>query len=162
VSLYLYTSPLRRVATREEAPDLVGLTLKPDVDRTIAVALDDDGAYQAREVMLELQRELVRVSGEINSALYVDANEAGASDRIIANFANLFSYSVDIQRQIQPGDDFEIMFEQFRTPDGAFVKTGDILYAALETGGVMKQLYRFEAADGPDFFDAEGVSIRRF
>jgi murein DD-endopeptidase MepM/ murein hydrolase activator NlpD len=162
VTLYLYTSPLRRVATRDEAPDLVGLTLKPDVDRTVGVALDTDGEYQAREVLMELQRELVRVSGDIDTALWVDMTEAGATDRIVGNFANLFSYSVDIQRQIQPGDDFEIMYEQFRTPGGELVKTGDILYAALETNGVLKQLYRFEAAEGADYFDAEGVSIRRF
>lgn len=162
VTLYLHTSALRRVATRAEAPDLVGLTLKPDTDRTVAVALDQKGEYQVREVMLELQRELVRVSGDIESSLYTDALKAGATDKVIANFANLFSYSVDIQRQIQPGDDFEILYEQFRTPDGEFVKNGEILYAALETNGALKQLYRFDAAEGADYFDAEGVSIRRF
>src|SRR5690606_21454848 len=86
VTLYLYTSPLRRVATRDEAPDLVGLTLKPDVDRTVGVAMDTEGEYQAREVLMELQRELVRVNGSIDSALYIDASDAGATDRIIANF----------------------------------------------------------------------------
>ncbi len=162
VTLYLHTSALRKVANRPDTPNLVGLTLKPEVDRTVAVAIDDEGAYTAREVMLELQREIVRASGEIDSALYIDAAEAGATDRIIANFANLFSYSVDIQREIQPGDDFEIMYEQFRTPSGELVKTGEILYAALETRGAMKALYRFEASEGVDYFDHDGVSIRRF
>jgi len=161
VTLYLHTSALRRVATRPDAPSLVGLSLKPELDRTIAVALDADGAYQAKEVKLELQRELVRASGTIDSSLYIDANEAGATDRIIANFAELFSYSVDIQRQIRAGDDFEIMYEQFRAPTGELVRTGEIVYAALETGDTLKALYRFEAAEGIDYFDADGVSIRR-
>src|SRR5690606_17758381 len=56
----------------------------------------------------------------------------------------------------------EIFYEQFRAPSGELVKTGEILYAALETNGVLKQLYRFEAAEGVDYFDTEGVSIRRF
>ncbi len=162
VSVYLYTSPLRRVANRPDSPDLVGLALKPAVDRTVAVAMDRDGSYQAREEMMELERTLVRVNGSIDSALWNDLNAAGATDRIIGNFANLFSFSVDIQREVRRGDDFEILYEEFRTSGGDLVKTGDIVYAALETRGALKQLYRFEAADGPDYFDAEGVSIRRF
>jgi len=163
ITLYLQTPALRRVsATPSDEAELVGLTLKPSVEKTIAVSKDPAGAYKVREIVMELQRELVKATGTIDSALYVDASGSGATDRIIANFAQIYSYSVDFQREIRKGDDFEIMFERFNDADGNLIKTGEILYASLEVGGKLKELYRFDDGEGVDYYDDNGLSVKRF
>lgn len=163
ITLYLETSPIRKVSTAsKDVPDLVGLTIKPSVEKTVAVSQDYEGEFQVREIMMELNREIVRAEGEIDSALYIDANEAGATDRIIANFAQLYAYTVDIQRDIRQGDKFEILYERFTDDSGQVVKTGDIIYAGLETHGKLKELYRFDDGEAVDYYDAEGLSTKRF
>jgi len=163
ITLYLETSPIRKVsANSADTPDLVGLTLKPSVEKTVAVSKDHEGAFQAREIVMELQREVVKAAGTINNSLYADANNAGATDRVIANFAQIYSYSVDFQREIRQGDDFEIMFERFNDADGNLIKTGEILYASLEVRDNLKELYRFDDGGGSDYYNADGVSTKRF
>jgi murein DD-endopeptidase MepM/ murein hydrolase activator NlpD len=72
------------------------------------------------------------------------------------------SYDVDFQRDIQPGDRFELMYERLYTEDGQLVRTGAILYANLILGGKSHAFYRYAPKGGePDYFDQDGSSIKK-
>ena len=43
--------------------------------------------------------------------------EAGIEPNIIVEFANIFGFEVDFQRDIRPGDTFEVYYEQFVDDD---------------------------------------------
>ena len=73
-----------------------------------------------------------------------------------------YSYDVDFQRDIQPGDEFQVMYERYFTDEGAAARDGDILYAALTLGGKQMELYRYKTRDGMvDYFNRQGESIRK-
>ena len=74
----------------------------------------------------------------------------------------LFSYSVDLQRDLHPGDRFELLFDRYSEADGTIADYGEVQYAALRTGGQRMQFYRFETEPGTfEYFDAEGSGVRR-
>jgi murein DD-endopeptidase MepM/ murein hydrolase activator NlpD len=80
----------------------------------------------------------------------------------MAAMIRAYSYDVDFQRDIQPGDEFQVMYERYFTDEGAAARDGDILYAALTFGGRQRELYRYKTRDGiVDYFNRQGESIRK-
>jgi len=75
---------------------------------------------------------------------------------------HMFSYQVDFQRDIHPGDTFQVLYSYYYTPDGKAARQGQIDYAAMTLGGKTMLLYRYQAKgeDGVDYLDAKGRSAR--
>lgn len=144
------------------AGTLSGLRMKKDVHTEVGIGRLLDGAFQSFERQRRLQREAVPVRGEIESSLYADGVEEGAPARIMLDVFRLFSYSLDLQRDIHRGDRFELLFDRYREADGAHAGYGEVEYAALHTGGRKMRFYRFETEPGRfEYFDAEGEGARR-
>jgi murein DD-endopeptidase MepM/ murein hydrolase activator NlpD len=74
----------------------------------------------------------------------------------------MFSYKVDFQRDLHPGDSFEVYYDYYYTPDGQPAKDGSISYARMRLSGNDIVLYRYQPDpnDPPDYFDAKGQSAR--
>lgn len=159
IRLYVETDP-----DSEEAADvrLNGLSFRPGVDRSITVARTYDDDFRARETHALFERETVRASGSITSSLYVDALNAGATDRVVVELAGVLGYAIDFQRSIQPGDGFDMVFERFVDEEGNVARTGDILYARYEGRGEPKEFFRYEGEDGiVGYYTADGESVQR-
>src|SRR6202040_2830038 len=73
---------------------------------------------------------------------------------------HMFSYEVDFQRDIKPGDSFEVYYNYYYTPDGKPAKEGEIAYAAMHFLGRTVALYRYHPRDEDtaDFYDSRGQS----
>jgi murein DD-endopeptidase MepM/ murein hydrolase activator NlpD len=88
--------------------------------------------------------------------------ESGIPAGVMVNFIRLFSFDIDFQRDIQTGDKFDVLFNQFIDYDGSVVSSGDILYASLTTGKRSLTLYRYEFSDGrANYFNDKGRSNRK-
>tara|TARA_R110000744_G_scaffold380525_1_gene501729 strand:- start:671 stop:2272 length:1602 start_codon:yes stop_codon:yes gene_type:complete len=165
LNLYLETEPDAAIEADEETQSrlrLTGISFRPDVERSITVARVSGDEYRTRETIAEFERQVVRSSGSITSSLYVDALNAGATDRIVVELAGVLAYAIDFQRSIQPGDGFDILFERFVNEEGNTARTGDILYARYEGRGDPKEFFRFETSDGGiGYYSAEGASAQR-
>jgi murein DD-endopeptidase MepM/ murein hydrolase activator NlpD len=154
-----------RIAARlaeESLPErwLAGFSFQADEERTLTVARVGD-QFRAREAVRSLERQIVRATGEVESSLYLSAIEAGATDRIVGELANVLGFAVDF-RTIQPGDDFDVVFERFVNRRGETIRTGDILYVVFDGRGEPLEYFRFEAPDGEvGFYTAEGESAQR-
>ena len=141
--------------------ELTDMTFKPNSDKTIFVSKAGDG-FKAREVAAELRFDQMVVSGKIENSLYLDANAQGAPDKVIVQFANIYEYSVDFQRDIQPGDAFEMVFNVSRNHKGEIVKAGDLLYTSFSPRGKTSTYYLFEDSKGREnFYDAKGKTAKR-
>ncbi len=137
------------------------LTFKPSVERTIFVDRKGE-TYEAKEVAAEFKYETMSVSSQILNSLYVDATRLGAPDKVVAQFANIYEYSVDFQRDIQPGDDFELFFEVARDRKGNVIKAGDLLFTSFSPRGKKTDYYLYEDAKGREnFYDAKGKTAKR-
>lgn len=143
---------------------LAALSLEPDIERAIEVTRNDDGSFGGREIMHEFTEGFVRASGTIDNSLFLDGERAGIPAQIIIEMIRMYSYSVDFQREIQPGDKFEVYFSRKFDEHERPVKEGDVLYASLTVGGKAHKLWRFDPnGDGQwDYFDQNGQSMKKF
>ncbi|WP_245613051.1 M23 family metallopeptidase [Skermanella stibiiresistens] len=140
----------------------VGMELQPDVDRAVSVARLEGDAYEAVSVDKELRRHQAAASAVIDSSLFEAGASVGVPIPVMAAMIRAYSYDVDFQRDVQPGDEFQVMYERYLTDKGASARDGDILYAALTLGGRRMDLYRYKTRDGiVDYFNRRGESIRK-
>lgn len=140
----------------------VGFAFQPAVERSVSVSFDGV-RFQAAEVAKKLERRPIAARGEINSSLFESGRQAGVPMAVLAALIRNYSYDVDFQRDIQPGDQFEILYEQIVTEDGEVASgAGDILYASLTLSGKKKAIYRYEDSQGvAEYFNAMGESVRK-
>ena len=141
---------------------LAAFTLGVAPDRDVVVTRGDDGVFLSHEVERPLDRVLRRKVGVIETSLYKAALAVGVPSQAVAELTHIFSFDVDFQRDIQPGNGFELLYEAAYDRNGDFVENGPLLYAALEAGERAFALFRYEPDDGPaDYFDSHGKSARK-
>ena len=106
------------------------------------------------------KKEIV-LNGKITNSLYKSAVDSGIEPNIIIEFARIFGFEVDFQRDIRKGDVFEILYERFTDDRGKTVKTGKILYAYLSVNKQKIKLYRFGKKNDSGYYNEDGKSIVR-
>lgn len=137
------------------------LTFKPNVETTVFVDRSGED-YTARKIDAEFKYETLAVKATVENSLYVDATRLGAPDKVVVQFANIYEYSVDFQRDIQPGDAFEMFFEVARDSKGEIVKAGDLLYTSFSPRGKTSEYWLFQDNKGREnFYDAAGKTAKR-
>jgi murein DD-endopeptidase MepM/ murein hydrolase activator NlpD len=145
-------------STRLEAVQLFA-----GLDRTVRAVRNLNGHFTP----ISQARELARVPhlsvGVIKTSLYEAAMEAGVPPTVLSELTRAFSYDVDFQRDVQPGDGFEVLFERITDPHGAVIANGDIVYASMTLSGQRLRLYRHatNGTDAADFFNAQGQSVKK-
>ncbi|GAB4187611.1 MAG: hypothetical protein OHK0024_28050 [Thalassobaculales bacterium] len=148
----------------ENAEDggFLGLTIRPSVEREISVMRAEDGNFASIEIERPLSPEPAYGGGTIVSSLYEAAVSAEVPVPVLMEMVKAFSYDVDFQRDIQPGDRFEVVWEQLIDEDGSVARDGEVIYAAMTLSGRTRALYRHTPGQGPtDFFDERGQSVRK-
>lgn len=120
--------------------------------------------YEAYVLSAKLTPNYQRVTSKIDTSLYVAALQLGAKDEHIAGFASAFAFDIDFQREIHPGDEFEMVFPIWQDERGHAIKTGEILYAALNGQRKTKAYYWHTPSDDgvSSWFDRAGESATRF
>jgi len=120
-----------------------------------------DTGLQAEVVHYELERRTYHASGEIRSSLFIAGREAGLSDNLTMELANIFAWDVDFAMDIRQGDTFTLIYEAFYR-DGERVRTGNVLAAEFNNRGRHLRAVRFTDAEGnTDYYTPEGKSVRR-
>ena len=142
--------------------DLEIFKINYPISKTTFVRIDKrkDGIQITRNITQLFKRRVV-VEGNISNNLYSSASNAGMEPGIIIEFARIFGFEVDFQRDIRKGDGFQVMYERYFTDRNKKIKTGKILYAFLDVNNQKIKLYRFENKNDYDFYDDEGKSIRK-
>lgn len=141
---------------------LKAVSLMPEVDRTVTARRTPDGNFRSSEAERVLESRPVGIAGAIESSLYADATSAGVPDAVVLSLLKTWAYSVDFQRDLQPGDRFAVLFSQDHSPDGSVARLGPVEMARLELGDKTLTMYRFESRDGTvDYYDSDGTSVRR-
>jgi murein DD-endopeptidase MepM/ murein hydrolase activator NlpD len=133
------------------------------IDREVAVRATPDSGFIAAVAPKPVDRVVSRSHGEIaGGSLLAAGRNAGVPVVVMTEMIRLFSYDVDFQRDVQPGDRFDVLYERFELADGRLVRGGDVIYAALSIGGKPMQLYRHkDARGGIDYYNAKGESVRK-
>lgn len=142
------------------ARPLAGFAVQLDPLRSVEAVLED-GAYVTHRVERAFHVVFNRTVGAVDTSLYQAADGMGLPVPVLEQLVRIFSFEVDFQRDLQPGDEFEVMYEG-QVVDGEMVDHGRIVYAAMVVRGEKRSLYYFDpvgAAAG--YFDGEGRSAAR-
>ena len=153
---------LQRLHEEEKPTLLVGLSIRPEPQRAFNVERDDDGSYSLEEEVFEVAPRLMRASGEVDGSVIASAEAAGVPHGPLAEMLRAFSWDVNFQHDIKPGDRFDVLVERSWTTDGKPADDGRVLWAEITTGGGTEtyRIYRFKPRDGEEFFySPKGESV---
>jgi murein DD-endopeptidase MepM/ murein hydrolase activator NlpD len=138
------------------------LRLAPNLEEDVVVRRDGDGHFASHAEARILNRVPELLGGTIRTSLFDAADHADVPPAALAEMIRAFSYDVDFQRDVQPGDGFEVLFDQLYDENGKAVGTSDIIYAAMTLSGKTMRLYRYApAGEAPGFYNAHGESVRK-
>ena len=117
--------------------------------------------FAKRDIITNLEKKIVLKEGVIKSSLYKSAIQEGISPNIIIEFARLYGFQVDFQRDIRKNDSFQIIYEIFVDENGKIFENGNIIYANLMLRGQYNQLYYFPKKNFDGHYDENGKSVKK-
>ena len=117
--------------------------------------------FLVKENITRLYKKEVVVKNDIKNNLYNSAINAKIEPNIIVEFARIFGFEVDFQRDIRKGDWFEIYYEKFEDDNGRVKDTGKIIYASMFVNGEEINLYNFNYKNDEEYYDIKGKSITK-
>ena len=118
-------------------------------------------SFIIKENILQLYKKEVVIKNIIKNNLYSSAVDAGVEPNIIVEFARIYGFEVDFQRDIRKGDWFEILYEKFIDDNNKIRDTGKIIYASMFVNGEEINLYNFKDSDGDEYYNIKGKSITK-
>jgi murein DD-endopeptidase MepM/ murein hydrolase activator NlpD len=149
-----------KIITKEEkgTKQIISLFYPIDAITSVDVKRNKD-TFDISKIILELDRKQVVLSNTIKNNLYSSAVNAGVEPNIIVEFANIFGFEVDFQRDIRKGDSFEVYYEQFVDDNNIVRRTGKIIYASMFVNNKEISLYNFKYNNKIGFYDVDGKSV---
>ena len=118
--------------------------------------------FVSKKIKKNFTKKFVYKETMITNSLYNSAINLGIKPNIIIEFARLYGFQVDFQRDIWKNDSFQIIYEEYVDDSNKIVDTGDIIFANLNLQSLDLQLYKYEYEKNRiDYFDENGKSIKK-
>ena len=128
---------------------------------TIEIAKDSENTFIAKKIITKLYKKKILSENIITKNLYSSATDAKINAETIIEFARIFGFEIDFQRDIRKNDYFKILYEKYFDEGGEFVKSGSIIYAHMSVNGREISLYKFGNDKDYGYFDLNGKSVEK-
>ena len=115
--------------------------------------------FEIKENILQLYKKEIVVKNSIKNNLYKAAIDKKIEPNIIIEFARIYGFEIDFQRDIRKNDEFEIYYERFVDDNNVVRDTGKILYASMKVNNREITLYNFKYNNQSGYYDINGKSI---
>lgn len=129
-------------------------------NETMIVADVENESYSVHEEDIPYDVEDFFVTDTIEDFLYVDALDAGLSERTVLSLGDIFSFDVDFTTEIKVGDEYAVAYQK-RWRDGEEAPDGKILAAKYVNDGSPYYAYYFHDGDTAGYFDGEGRELKK-
>ena len=110
---------------------------------------------------IKLDKKVVYKENLILQSLYKAATDKNIPPNTIIEFARIYGFQVDFQRDIRKNDKFQIMYEVFLDQNKKVIETGEILFANLKLSGQDNSLYFFNKESHEGHYDKNGKSVQK-
>ena len=117
--------------------------------------------FNQKTLVTKLKKNILYKENKILKSLYASATDKKIPASIIVEFARVYGFQVDFQRDIRKHDSFQIMYEVFIDDNGKEIESGEILFANLNLSGEDNSLYYFDAKGSEGHYDKNGKSVRK-
>jgi len=134
----------------------VSRTKKIQLTRNLSTDL-----FEKKTIITNLNSRIIFKEGKIRQSLYKTAVDLNVQPNIIIEFARIYGFQVDFQRDIRKNDNFQIMYEVFEDDNGKIFETGNILFADLKLNGTNNSLYYFNKKGSEGHYDGGGKSVEK-
>ena len=138
----------------------ISIELTKSKNLVIARNLSENN-FSFKEIERNLKKKLFYKESIITKSLYASGIETEIPIEIIIEFARLYGFQFDFQRDIWKNDSFQIVYEQYHDSKNTFIKNGEIIFAKLNLQGKEYPLYKFKSKDITDYFDERGQSVKK-
>ena len=127
----------------------------------IEIVKNTENEIISKKIITKLYKRKVLSENIIKKNLYSSAVEASINPDTIIEFARIFGFEIDFQRDIRKNDYFKIVYEKYFDENGEFVKSGSILYAHMTVNGREVSLYKFGTDKDYGYFDINAKSVEK-
>ena len=128
----------------------------------IFLVRDNSGnTFNDEIISIKLNKKIVYRENLILQSLYKAATDEKIPANIIIEFARIYGFQVDFQRDIRKQDKFQIMYEIFLNDKNEIIETGEILFANLKLSGQDNGLYYFDKEGSEGHYDKNGKSVKK-
>jgi murein DD-endopeptidase MepM/ murein hydrolase activator NlpD len=117
--------------------------------------------FQKKTIITDLIKKIIFKEGKILQSLYKTAIDLKVPPNIIIEYARIYGFQVDFQRDIRKNDNFQIIYETFEDGNGKVFETGNIIFADLKLSGVNNYLYYFDKKGSEGHYDESGKSVKK-
>ena len=117
--------------------------------------------FEKKIVITNLNKRIIYREGKILQSLYKTAIDLKVQPNIIIEFARIYGFQIDFQRDIRKNDNFQIMYEVFEDDNRKVFETGNIIFANLKLSGANNSLYYFDKQGSEGHYDKNGKSVKK-
>jgi len=117
--------------------------------------------FSQKILTVKLDKKIIYKENIIKQSLYKAATDQKIPPNTIIEFARIYGFQVDFQRDIRKLDKFQIMYEIFTDNNNKVIETGNILFANLKLSGQDNSLYYFDKKKNEGHYDKNGKSIQK-
>ena len=128
---------------------------------SIEISKDEEGTITSSKIITKLYKRKVLTENVIENNLYSSAINAKVNPETIIEFARIFGFEIDFQRDIRKNDYFKILYEKYFDENGEFIKSGSILFAHMSVNNREIILYKFGDDKNYGYFDINGKSVEK-
>ena len=132
-----------------------------NTEKIYLTKIGEKDEFNQKIILTKLRKEIVYKENIILNSLYKSATQKKIPINTVIEFARIYGFEVDFQRDIRKRDSFQIMYEVFIDDNKKIVETGEILFANLKLSGKDKSLYFFDYNESKGHYDKSGKSSQK-
>jgi murein DD-endopeptidase MepM/ murein hydrolase activator NlpD len=121
----------------------------------------EESDFSKKILIIKLDKKIIYKENIILQSLYKAATDQNIPPNTIIEFARIYGFQVDFQRDIRKEDKFQIMYEVFIDKNNKVIETGKILFANLKLSGQDNSLYYFDKGSVEGHYDKNGKSVQK-
>ena len=130
-------------------------------ERVLLTRNEGENIFNQEIILTKLNKDIVYQENMILQSLYKSASDKKIPANTIIEFARIYGFQVDFQRDIRKKDRFQIMYEVFKDDNKKVIETGNILFANLILSGQNNSLYFFDKEGSIGHYDKNGKSVKK-
>ena len=112
-------------------------------------------------IVTNLNKKTVYKEGKITQSLYRSAIRNKIPANVIVEFARIYGFQIDFQRDIRRNDTYQIVYEVYEDENKKIFNTGNIIFADLNLSNQSNAFYYFNDNGDEGHYDINGKSVKK-